>query len=197
MNIAGAILCGGKNKRMGGRNKAFIKLKGIFLIQRILNVFREIFDEIILVTNSPNEYTAYNNSCRIVTDVIKNIGPLGGIHSGLYHSSKRGVFFIACDMPFLHNDIIKEQINQFNSLNCEAFIPRIDNFLEPLHAIYAKALADKINSYARLNTDYSVKKFLEGVNHTFFELKNNDFFNNIFRNLNTPQDLGEAKKRCE
>src|SRR3972149_6109573 len=49
--MTGIILAGGKNRRMGF-NKAFIDIGGQRIIQRTIGLFRELFDEIILVANN-------------------------------------------------------------------------------------------------------------------------------------------------
>ncbi len=41
-NITGIILAGGKNTRMGA-NKAFLEIDGIRLIDKTINIYREIF----------------------------------------------------------------------------------------------------------------------------------------------------------
>ena len=106
VNIAGAILAGGKNSRMGGRDKSFIEIGGTSIIERTIRLFEGIFEEIILVTNSPYAYKDYAGRIIMIEDEIKDAGPLGGIHAALSKTSGKGVFFVACDMPFLHNDII-------------------------------------------------------------------------------------------
>ena len=58
MDIACAILAGGKNSRMG-RNKAFIEIDNLPIIEKILNVLKKEFSEIILVTNSPSDFLLY------------------------------------------------------------------------------------------------------------------------------------------
>ncbi|MCP4652715.1 MAG: molybdenum cofactor guanylyltransferase [Candidatus Omnitrophica bacterium] len=187
--ISAAILAGGKNKRMGGTNKAFIEVEGTPLIQRTLDVFEPLFEEIFIVTNSPKEYTDYQKDYQVITDKIKNIGPLGGIHSALLQTSKKGVFFVACDMPFLHNDIIKRQISQYDKLNSQALIAKIGNFLEPLHSIYAKELLGKIEQYIKRDSSYSIREFLESVKYELFELDDNEKNRRNFKNLNSPSDL--------
>ena len=51
--MTGIILAGGKNTRMGA-TKAFLTINGTRLIDIILKVYRDIFSEIIIVTNIPN-----------------------------------------------------------------------------------------------------------------------------------------------
>ena len=49
-DLTGIILSGGNNIRMG-ENKAFIELDGKRIIDRTVELFREIFRQTILVTN--------------------------------------------------------------------------------------------------------------------------------------------------
>ena len=72
LTIAGAILSGGQNRRFNGRNKAYVDLDGMAIIQRSVDIFKSIFDEIILVTNRPFEYVSLAGSCRIITDIIED-----------------------------------------------------------------------------------------------------------------------------
>ena len=55
-NISGVILAGGANKRFNGIIKAKIIIDGNTIISRIIEIFSEIFDEIIIVTNTPEEF---------------------------------------------------------------------------------------------------------------------------------------------
>jgi molybdopterin-guanine dinucleotide biosynthesis protein A len=50
-NISGVILAGGSNKRFTGMTKANIVIGGKTIISRIMEIIRDIFDEIIIVTN--------------------------------------------------------------------------------------------------------------------------------------------------
>ena len=76
------ILAGGKNSRFGGKNKAFIQIENKTIIQRIIDNVGYIFSEIIIVTNSPEDFSGYKQN-RIITDIYKNKGPLAGLHAAL------------------------------------------------------------------------------------------------------------------
>lgn len=192
-NIAAAILAGGKNSRMSGFNKAFIQIDGIPIIQRTLKLLKGIFEEVVLVTNSPQDFSAYDKEVIIATDIIKNVGPLGGMHSALSVTSKKAVFFVACDMPFLHNALISKQLNYFSKTNCDCLVPRLDASVEPLHSIYKKYLKDKINSFVQNSNDYSIRNFLKTIDVYYWDLTNNRLNREIFKNLNTKEDLKRAK----
>ena len=188
-NISGVILSGGKNSRMGGMTKSFIPVAGMPIISRILNLFEIIFDDIVIVTNSTGEYKNYSNNCTIVSDLIENSGPLGGIHSGLVAARQEAVFFVASDMPFLHNTLIDLLINKYISIKCDAVIPRIGKNIEPLHAVYSKGLAGNIEHFLKNQSKRSVQSFLKTINVCYLDLNKDDCLNKSFININTPQDI--------
>ncbi len=192
-NIAGAILAGGRNSRMSGLNKAFIRINGTSIIQRTLRIFEKIFDEIIIVTNSPQDFASYKKDVTLATDIIKGIGPLGGIHAALSVTSKKAVFFVACDMPFLHNALILRELDCFNKVECDCLVPRAGASIEPLHAIYKKDLMENINSFVKNNSNYSIRKFLETINVYYWDLEESRSNKKIFVNFNTTKDLMGTK----
>ncbi|MFH0771988.1 MAG: molybdenum cofactor guanylyltransferase [Candidatus Omnitrophota bacterium] len=191
-NITAAILSGGRNKRMNGRNKAFIRIGGAPFIQKTIKLLKEIFPETFIVTNSPAEYSAYKKDCRIISDEIKDIGPLGGIHAALSKTSKEAVFFVACDMPFLHNGFIRKEIAYFNKSDSDAVVPRITGLIEPLHAIYRKDLKDKISDFVKDSGNRSIRNFLATVKVSYWDVEDDILHRNMFKNLNTEEDLIEA-----
>lgn len=188
-DIGAGILAGGKNSRVHGRNKSFINIEGTPIIERTILLFEGVFDEIILITNSPNDYKEYARRVVIAEDEIKNAGPLGGIHAGLSKTSKKAVFFTACDMPFLHNGFIQQQLEHFKIKDCNALVPSIRGFTEPLHAIYKKNLTDDIGCFVKDNSNYSIRSFLKTINVCYWDLEDTFFHRNIFRNINTEEDV--------
>lgn len=188
-NIAAAILAGGKNSRMKGKNKAFLKINGISLIERNIKLLKKIFEEVIIVTNSPQDFKSYENDAAITEDIIKNAGPLGGIHSALLRTSKEALFFVACDMPFLHNGLIRKQLKHFRMKDCSAIVPKVGDFTEPLHSIYRKNLADDICRFIKRNGNCSIRSFLERIDVCYWDLENTPFHRKIFMNLNTEENV--------
>jgi molybdopterin-guanine dinucleotide biosynthesis protein A len=133
MKITGIILAGGKNLRMG-KNKAFLEVNGERIIDRTKNLFRELFDEVLLVTNSLTDYLHLN--LRMVADLYAGKGALGGIYTGLFHASHSHAFVAACDMPFLNKNLIRHLIDL--SPGYDIVIPKTQDGWQPLHAIYSQ-----------------------------------------------------------
>ena len=189
MEVAAAILAGGKNSRMQGKDKSFIDIEGTPIIEKTIRLFEDIFDEIILVTNSPDDYKEYARRVIVIEDQIKGAGPLGGIHAGLSKTSKRGVFFVACDMPFLHNGLIRYQMDCFKEKECDCLVPRMEGLVEPLHAIYRSRLKSATSDFLKNRNDRSIRSFLKTIRTSYLDLAPSPLHQRIFQNLNTPDDL--------
>ena len=119
---------------MGGKNKAFVQIRGESIIERTVRIFNDLFDETILVTNAPLEYLEYD--VTIVTDIIKNKAALGGIFTGLFHASSDLCFVAACDMPFLDKGFIEYMIHSVAGY--DIIVPHPADGFQPLHAIYSR-----------------------------------------------------------
>ncbi|MBN1101791.1 MAG: molybdenum cofactor guanylyltransferase [Deltaproteobacteria bacterium] len=131
--VTGVILAGGKSTRYG-RNKAFAEIQGIPLIERVTTVMGSVFQRLVISTNSPQEY-AYLG-LPMAEDIIKGIGPLGGIYTCLNMIPDDAGFFVACDMPFLNASLLRLMVEAWE--DCDAVVPRLGRMYEPLHALYAK-----------------------------------------------------------
>ena len=78
-DITGVILVGGKSRRMG-RDKAFLDVAGKSLFERVLEVFRESFDRIVLVGDREERFAAYG--LPVLPDIYPG-SSLGGLYTGL------------------------------------------------------------------------------------------------------------------
>ena len=187
-NITGAILAGGRAERLGGAVKSKLTVDGVPVISRILDVFTGIFEEILIVTNSPKEYCQFVN-CKIVSDKLKNIGPLGGIHAALEASSNEAVFVIAGDMPFPDGRIIIRIIDKFLEKKADITVPSLSDRLESLHAVYTVSIFKKIEQHLAESHDYSVRNFIEKMRIEKVPLEKSSGNLTAMTNLNSPADL--------
>ena len=80
--VTRVILAGGKSTRMG-QNKALMTLGGTRLVDRVITVMREVFHDLLMVTNTPDLYADLD--IPMVRDVWPDKGSLGGIYSAIYH----------------------------------------------------------------------------------------------------------------
>jgi len=195
-NISGVILAGGASRRLNGMIKAKIVIDGRTIISRIIDTMNELFAEIIIVTNTPDEFKDYNNY-KIIGDEFLNKGPLGGIHSAMISSSSDAMFIVAGDMPLLDKNIIASQIEYFNDNNYDVVIPGINHLNEPLHGIYKKSLLRNLEEYLKIESDNSILAFLNKSNTGYLQYEESEKTRRAFFNINSPADITILKKMLD
>ena len=187
---AAIILAGGKSSRMGF-DKQFLKIDKKRLMSLVINKLEEEFDEIIIVTNKPEEYNEFNQKIR--TDIIKGMGPLSGIHSGLNEASSEYAFVIACDMPNIDIDYIRYMKKAIENKDIDICVTRIRDRIEPLHGFYSKRIIENIEKHLLSNMRAINSLITKSKTHYIEEDEVVKFSLNkdIFKNLNTIEDLDE------
>lgn len=193
--MTGVILSGGRNSRIGLK-KAFLEIDGKRIIDRNVEIYKKIFDEILIITNTPEDYQYLG--FKVYRDLIPYRGSLGGIYTGLHYSKSDYVFFTACDMPFINETIIKHIIK--GAKDYDIIVPYFKNRLHPLHAVYSKRclpVFKKMVEEERLKIKDLFYKFKVKKISDIPETKLPPFFN-----INTSEDYKRAisfldkLKRC-
>jgi len=184
--MTGIILSGGKSLRIG-ENKAFIQVEGIPIIKKIHNLFRELFQEIIIVTNQKELFSDFKS--RIFSDLIPDRGVLGGLYTGIFFSTFSYFFCVACDMPFIKKAVVQYLIEKTEGY--DVIVPKTSDGLQPLHAIYSKNCLNAITKVMEKG-NYKILDFYEMVKIKIVE--EDDFifldpFRESFINVNTPEEL--------
>lgn len=193
-NISGVILAGGSSKRFGGISKANLRVGGKPIVLRILEAFDDIFEEVIIVTNTPGEFRDYSK-CRITGDELINKGPLGGIHAAIKAASNEAVFVLAGDMPFPDKELIEYLIVKFYDNQCQILVPQVNNKIEPLHAIYETSVREDLKMFISRGKNYSIHSFLRRMNTYYVELEAIPRIMTAFTNINSPADLNRLNTR--
>ena len=186
--ISGIILAGGDNKRFGGILKSNTIIGGETIISRITGTVRDLFNEIIIVTNTPAEFRECFQ-CKIVKDEFLKAGPLAGIHAAMKSAVNEAIFVFAGDMPFLDKGLIAEQIDAFNRGNFDILVPRIGKNIEPLHAIYRKSLLNDLERFIAGGKNRPVRDFIHAMHASYFELQESEETRRAFTNINSPDEI--------
>jgi len=187
--MTGIILAGGENRRMG-TDKAFLEIDGRPLIEHILDVFSTLFENTIVVTNTPDRYRNYD--VEVTGDAVDFRGPLTGIYSGLLRSADEYNFVAACDMPYLNSRLISFMGEIAEGQ--DAVVPQFSGFLEPLHAIYRRGLLPIMEAQIR-KQDRRIRGLFDHIQVRYVtedEIVRFDPLKRSFRNLNTPKEYKEA-----
>lgn len=192
-DITGIILSGGKSSRMD-ENKSFLKIGNKTIIERILELMKSIFTNVIIITNTLDEYKFLDVS--LYEDIYKWKGPLAGIHSGLMHSKTEKNFVISCDTPLMTKEMV-EYILNFKTEKpitfCEAA-----GYHQPLVGVYKKEVVTEIEMLLNTNnekTDRSLYHFLKIVSAEIIHPGDLYMYNDeIFFNVNKKEDYEKLLK---
>ena len=187
-----AIIAGGKSRRMG-RDKAFIKLGGETLIQRVIAASADLGQaETILIANQPEDYRPFG--LPIYPDILPDRGSLGGIYTALMKSESDWVLALACDMPFVSRDLLRFMIGQIDD-DIDIVVPRVDGYPQGLHALYRKTCLKPIARQLAENR-LKIIRFYDQMRVLYLDESDYAAFNpdgRCFTNLNTPAELAEAE----
>jgi molybdopterin-guanine dinucleotide biosynthesis protein A len=184
--VTGLILAGGKSSRFG-RNKALVEVGGIRLIERVIRVMGSVFQKLIIITNTPDEY-AYLK-LPMIEDLIKGLGPLGGLYTGLESITTEFGFFVACDMPFLSEPLIRHIIEFKDEF--DVILPKIDWKIEALHGLYNKSCLPSIRELID-SRQYQVIRFFPKMRVKYLdeaEIRKYDPELKTFFNINEPREM--------
>lgn len=181
-----AILAGGKSSRMGYQNKALLKYKDKTFIEHLINAGRD-FEEVIIVANNPKEYEKHD--IKVVKDIYKEKGPLGGIHAALTNSKFEKVLCVACDMPFMNRETLNKMA--LEDEDYDILISKSNDKFQPLCSIYSKKLIKKIEERL-LNNQNKMQSFIFEQKYKIIE---NKFDNDSFININTKEEYKNLKEQ--
>ncbi|AFY33446.1 molybdenum cofactor guanylyltransferase [Calothrix sp. PCC 7507] len=120
------ILAGGKSSRMG-RDKALIPIQGVPLLQRVCSIAEAVTDKVYVVTPWPERYQhLILPRCQFIQEIPfspsspPSQGPLVGFAQGLAKVQTEWVLLLACDLPKLRVEVLREWIAGLDSVEEEA-----------------------------------------------------------------------------
>ena len=133
--LTGIILSGGKSSRMG-REKGLVNFRGKPLVSYAISSLEPVADTLIISINEQlKEYRRFG--LAVVTDEIKGIGPMGGLHTALKYSETEHNLVLSCDMPFVSAGLMDYLYQNVQDYDIVVAMHGKDR-LEPLCGYYAR-----------------------------------------------------------
>ncbi|MEX2425530.1 MAG: molybdenum cofactor guanylyltransferase [Thermomicrobiaceae bacterium] len=196
-----AILAGGQSRRMG-QDKALLEVEGRALIEYVLDAANSVSDETMIVASDRPEYEKFG--VRVVPDKFPMSGSLGGIYTAVSEASNDYCLVLACDMPFINQDLVEYMANA--PRDYDVLVPSLPaersdqggaETLETLHAIYSRnclpAIERQLNAgvfkVVGFFSEVNVQKVPEDVISKFDPQLLSSF------NANTPEEFVWARER--
>ncbi len=181
------VLAGGKSSRMGS-DKGLIDFRGKPMISYVLEALRETKLPVKIIANNP-EYEKFGLPVR--SDVVKGVGPIGGLATAFANTDAEVVMLLSCDMPFLNGSVL----NQLVHAAAKDFIAAalVKNKINPLLATYPVHLSKAVDHSIAAGT----------LKMTEFVLKNpHTLVTSVgkkmpwcFQNINNREELKEAEEK--
>lgn len=142
--LSAAALAGGQSRRMGA-DKALLPLVpgGQPMLGVVLERLSLVADDVLVVANDEARYAPLG--ARIVPDLQREVGALGGIQAAIAASLHEHCLVVACDMPFLSRPLLQRMADE--PRDYDVLIPLIPGesrqrddglVFQTLHAIYGK-----------------------------------------------------------
>lgn len=184
------ILAGGKSSRMGF-DKQFLKIDQRRLMDSLINKLKKEFNEIIIVTNKPEYYIGLSH--KIITDKLKESGPIVGIHAGLLESSSKYPFVVACDMPNINMEYVKYMKTFIHDESLDGCVTNFMDWIEPFSSFYSRDLVEDIEKHID-GGRRSIHSMLKSLNIKYISEEDARRFSpnwDMFLNLNTREDLND------
>lgn len=184
--FTGVILAGGKSSRLG-MDKALIRIKGISLLERAINVLSPFCDEILLSSNNPHHAHA---SCRVIPDKNPGCGPMMGIYSSLLETSGRGILVLAVDNAGVERDFYSYLLLKLRD-DHEVAVPFLEGrFHEPLTGFYSRSCLREMEKMMEAG-NYRIPDLFDRVNVLRLKVEKDfpAYTPGYFRSLNEPEDL--------
>jgi len=193
--ISLVIQAGGKSSRMG-ENKMLMPFLGVPLIQRVYERTKSIAQEVIIVSNEPEELAFMG--VNVVKDSIEGKGAIGGLYTAMDRASSEYVAVVAGDLPFVNAEILKEGARLLNETGADVAIPKVnENFYEPLHAVYRREICHDVILKAIQADQRRLISWFPSVRVVEMEealCKKLDPEGNAFFNINNKEDFSLAEQ---
>ncbi len=132
MERTAIILAGGNSSRMG-EDKGLMLIDGKPMIQHVIDTVKGVVENVIIITNN----SAYEKfGFLVIPDEIKGKGPLGGIYTGLLHSTTQLNLVLSCDIPYVNASLLNLLVS--HSEGSDITIVKKDEVTHQLMGVFSK-----------------------------------------------------------
>ena len=213
-HVSVAILAGGRATRFDGRDKSALVVGGRTILDRQLEAFRALTDDILIVGGHARlrcsssfgsaEHVAraddvhagarpFQASVREIADIVPGCGPLGGLHAALTAARGDAVFVVACDMPYVTAPLADYLFSLAG--DAQIVIPWTERGYHPLCAVYTRACLGPVA--ARLaNQQLAMRELMRDVSVrvvTDSEIGRYGATSRLLANVNTPAEYADLE----
>jgi len=195
-DTVGVILAGGQARRMGGGDKALIKLGGDTLLARAIARAKPQVQDLILNANGdPARFAAYG--LPVIADRVQGfLGPLAGILAGFewMRANRPGARWLAsfaCDTPFFPTDLVSRLVKLADDTASWVAVAETAGQEHYIFAVWSAKIAETSESVLVKGGHRKMENWIATFPHRSlsFPVETVD----PFMNVNTPDELAFAE----
>lgn len=190
--MLGVVLCGGQSSRMGS-DKGLLMVDDKTWTQKAIDTLSNFQIPIVISVNK-NQYQEYSSIFLTNTLIpddpsLQLRGPLCGLLSVYLAYPNEDLLILACDMPLINTELIKQLLRKYNTESADAFIYTTDGEPEPMPGIYKSKGLTYVHQLYNNNQlpRHSMKYLLEHISTSISPLPIDK--KDCFRNFNTHAEL--------
>lgn len=151
------ILAGGLGKRLGGVPKGLIRIDGVTVIERLLELAP---GPVLVSANHPEWYEWLD--VPVVGDAFGERGAPGGVVTALAAAGTEWVLVVGCDMPLVTREMLEQLVARARP-NIDVVCFEREGQLEPLLGLYRRSLHE--DWAARLEGQPSLRSLIESTSY--------------------------------
>ena len=191
-NIAGVVLAGGLARRMGGTDKALMKLAGKTLAEHAIEALRPQVAK--LAFNTAGGGGVENIPC--IKDSIGGFaGPLAGVLAGLRWARAQGFHLlasVAVDTPFFPANLVSSLALSLRDENAQIACAASMGRIHPVFGLWPVEIADDLQEALVRESLRKVVLFTNRYPLAVVEFSGKG--HDPFFNINHPEDMKEAEE---
>lgn len=192
---AGAILAGGRSRRMGGGVKALLDLAGKPLVQHVIDRLAPQVAQVMLSVETAMPGLEPFGLEQVPDPEPGSNGPLGGLAavlSQLGGSACQWLLLVPCDAPFLPLDLAGNLLRKAESEQTKVAIVRYGSELQPTFSLWNTGLCGDLNRAVSEDRMAGFKQYLRTTSYSVVDWPSSPL--NPFFNINDASALGDARK---
>jgi molybdopterin-guanine dinucleotide biosynthesis protein A len=190
--ITGAILAGGRARRMGGQDKGLLSVDGRPMISYVIRALRPQVSELLI--NANRHLDAYEAlcACPVVSDSLEGFaGPLAGMAAALQHATHDLVLIVPCDAPLIGADLAERLADPVRAARADIAVATDGERMQPVFALLRRGLLESLVAFLegggrKIDRWYPQHRVEEVAFSRQAEM---------FANINTPEDVRDVERR--
>jgi molybdopterin-guanine dinucleotide biosynthesis protein A len=193
----GLVLAGGLARRMGGGDKAFIRIGGATILDRVLACLSAQCAGVAINANGDPARFAETGATVLADNVEGFVGPLAGVLAGLDHLATNGsgiewLLSVPGDCPFLPDDLVERLHQARRERGTPLACAKSGEWRHPVVALWPIALRADLR---RALVDEDLRKIEAWTSRHGIAIAEwpttpiDPFFN-----VNTPEDVAAAER---